>query len=188
MARWADRVCVGTRLPRALATLYYLGPQRACPAGEQGWMAKTDKCENKRPPRACHVGEEDWRSCASWGTSFTGRASRTGSGCELRFGGSLPASFTVRTSRTGSDATVSYNEGDALMGWENHGPSAQERAAFQRTKLAYFRPTAIDDSGSILRRPSVFPCDATCPPATQRGTTLRIVDRDAERRTPIVAA
>ena len=69
--------------PRATPSLYYTcyGPQRACPAGEQGWMAKTGKCENYRPPRARHVGEEDWRSCASWRISFTVRTSRTGSGC-----------------------------------------------------------------------------------------------------------
>ncbi len=67
-------------------------------------MAKTGKCENYRPPRACHVGEGDWRSCATWGTSFTVRTSRTGSGCALRFGGSLPTSFTGRASRPGSDA------------------------------------------------------------------------------------
>ena len=103
MARWAARVCIATWFPRALPSLYYTckGPQRACPAGEQGWMAKTGECENYRPPRACHVGEEDRRSCASWGTSFTVRTSRTGSGRALRFGGSLPTSFTGRASRPG---------------------------------------------------------------------------------------
>ncbi len=74
-------------------------------------MAKTGKCENYRPPRACHVGEGDWRSCATWGTSFTVRTSRTGSGCALRFGGSLPTSFTGRASRPGSDATCVVQRG-----------------------------------------------------------------------------
>ncbi len=74
-------------------------------------MAKTGKCENYRPPRASHVGEGDWRSCATWGTSFTVRTSRTGSGCALRFGGSLPTSFTGRASRPGSDATCVVQRG-----------------------------------------------------------------------------
>ncbi len=74
-------------------------------------MAKTGKCENYRPPRACHVGEEDWRSCASWRISFTVRTSRTGSGCALRFGGSLPTSFTGRASRPGSHATCVVQRG-----------------------------------------------------------------------------
>ena len=44
-------------------------------------------------------------------------------------------------------------QGDALMGWGNQGPSAQERTACHERKLAHFRPTLIHDPGSILRRP-----------------------------------
>ncbi len=72
------------------------------------------------------------------GTSFTVRTSRTGSGCALRFGGSIPTSFTARTSRTGSDSTCVVQRGRCLAR-ENQGPSAQERAAFHRTELAYFQ-------------------------------------------------
>ena len=49
--------------------------------------------------------------CATWGTSFTVRTSRTGSGCALRFGGSLPTSFTGRASRPGSNATCVVQRG-----------------------------------------------------------------------------
>ena len=74
---------------------------------------------------------------------------------------------------------VYYNEGDALMGWENQGPSAQERAAFHGTKLAHFRPTPVYDSGSSLRRAGVFPSDTTCrPAATQRDGMPPVTERD----------
>ena len=63
--------------------------------------------------------------------------------------------------------------GDALMGWENQGPSAQERAACHGRKLVCFRPTPIYDSGSILRRPGVLPHEGTCRPRDHCGTTLR---------------
>ncbi len=70
-------------------------------------------------------------------------------------------------------------QGDALMGWENQGPSAQERAAFHGTKLAHFRPTPIYDSGSSLRRAGVFPSDTTCrPAATQRDGMTPVTERD----------
>ena len=63
--------------------------------------------------------------------------------------------------------------GDALMGWENQGPSAQERAACHGRKLVCFRPTPIYDSGSILCRPGVLPHEGTCRPRDHCGTTLR---------------
>ena len=91
-------------------------------------MAKTGKCENYRPPRACHVGEGDWRSCATWGTSFTVRTSRTGSGCALRFGGSLPTSFTGRASRPGSDATCVVQRGQRPGGRGTSTIPSPERA------------------------------------------------------------
>ena len=70
------------------------------------------------------------------------------------------------------------NEGDAL-GWENQGPSAQERAAFHGTKLAHFRPTPIYDSGSSLRRAGALPYEATCrPAATQRDGMPPVTERD----------
>ena len=74
-------------------------------------------------------------------------------------------------------------QGDAL-GLENQGPSAQERAAFQGTKLAHFRPTLIYDSGSSLPRAGVFSSEATCrPAATQRDGMPPVTERHGMRRT-----